>query len=182
MITMIFIFWWWHNIVDDDLRRTKAPQLILVTIATTGGGVLFQAGVPFSSEHAKGTAFSKVHSENININPHIFLMKMPDTPTQVECSISCNKCTIPMQRIPSTPTKIASTPTKTASTPNIDLRCFVAMKFLLQISPPFLAYIFYRPKLRRHRKNNMRYAFGVAYWQFTWVKFTPLVTGLSFCE
>ena len=34
----------------------------------------FQAGVLFSSENAKGTAFSKVHSENINTNPHIFLM------------------------------------------------------------------------------------------------------------
>ena len=43
----------------------------------------FQAGVPFSSENPKGTAFSKVDSENINTNPHIFLMKIPDTLTQV---------------------------------------------------------------------------------------------------
>ena len=42
-----------------------------------------QAGVLFSSENAKGTAFSKVHSENINTNPHSFLMKIPNTPTQV---------------------------------------------------------------------------------------------------
>ena len=33
----------------------------------------FQAGVPFSSENAIGTAFSKVHSESINTIPHIFL-------------------------------------------------------------------------------------------------------------
>ena len=53
------------------MRNTYA-YLILVTTATTGGGVLFPAGVPFSTENAIKTAFSKVYSENININLHIF--------------------------------------------------------------------------------------------------------------
>ena len=43
----------------------------------------FQAGVLFSSENVKGTAFSKVHSENINTSPHICSMKISDTPSQV---------------------------------------------------------------------------------------------------
>ena len=46
--------------------------LILVHHRTTGGGVLFPAGVPFSTENAIKTAFSKVYSVNININLHIF--------------------------------------------------------------------------------------------------------------
>ena len=43
----------------------------------------FQAGVLFTSERSKRTAFFKVYSENIKTNPHIFLMQIPDTPTQV---------------------------------------------------------------------------------------------------
>ena len=50
----------------------REAQLILVTPATTGGGVLFQAGVLFSSENAKGTTFSKVNAENINTNLTLF--------------------------------------------------------------------------------------------------------------
>ena len=37
----------------------------------------FQAGVLFSSENSKGTAFSKVYSENIYTNPHILFMNVP---------------------------------------------------------------------------------------------------------
>ena len=48
-------------------------QLILVFTATTCGSVLFQAGVLFSSENMKGTAFGKVYPENINTIPHILL-------------------------------------------------------------------------------------------------------------
>ena len=105
-----------------------------------------QAGVLFSSENAKGTAFSKVYSENINTNPHtVFNENTRYTISSSECSISCNKYTIPMQETPSTPTKPASTPTKTASTPNINLSCFVTMQFLLQIYALFWHTI-YRPK------------------------------------
>ena len=47
--------------------------LILVSTASTGGGALFfPAGVPFSTENGIKAAFSKVYSENININLHIF--------------------------------------------------------------------------------------------------------------
>ena len=40
--------------------------VIIVTTATTGGGVFFQVGVPFSTQNAKWTAFRKVYSENKN--------------------------------------------------------------------------------------------------------------------
>ena len=36
-----------------------------------------------SSEKAKGNAFSKAYSENINTNPQICFMKILDTPSQV---------------------------------------------------------------------------------------------------
>ena len=39
------------------------PYLIIVSNACNGVGVLFQAGVLFSRENAKGTALSKVYSE-----------------------------------------------------------------------------------------------------------------------
>ena len=57
------------------------------------------------------------------------MQKTPNTPTKTA----------------STPTKTASTPTKTASTPNINVRCFVAMRFLSQIYALFWHTI-YRPK------------------------------------
>ena len=114
----------------------------------------FQAGVPFSSENAKGTAFSKVHSENINTNPHIFFDSNTwYTNPSSECSISCNKYTIPMQRT-------ATTPTKTASTANIDLRCFVAMQFLSQIYTLFWRTI-YRSKSAVAYKNDKYQVYAV---------------------
>ena len=71
-----FVYWplGRHLILHQQLSIGMPcwPQLILVTTATTSGGVLFQAGVLFSSESAKANAFSKVYSENINTNPHIF--------------------------------------------------------------------------------------------------------------
>ena len=106
----------------------------------------FQAGVPFSSKNAKGTAFSKAFSDNINTNPHISLLKIQDTPSQVpnapsQVTNTPPKCKRHQVRQP----KTASTPTKTASTVNIDLRCFVAMQFLSQIYALFWRTI-YRPK------------------------------------
>ena len=45
-------------------------------VPTTAGGKLFQAGILFSTANAKGTAFSKVYSENIKAKPHTFVMKL----------------------------------------------------------------------------------------------------------
>ena len=58
---------------------------------------LFQAGVPFSTENAKGTAFRKVYSENKNPNMYIF------------CDEKYTKYT--KQKL-STPTKILETPNR----------------------------------------------------------------------
>ena len=72
-----------HLVVDfvrcHGLNLYMFAQLILVTTATTGGGVLFSSRRTFSSENAKGTAFSKVYSENIYTNPHILFMNVPST-------------------------------------------------------------------------------------------------------
>ena len=129
----------------------------------------FQAGVPFSSKNAKGTAFSKAFSDNINTNPHISLLKIQDTPSQVPNAPSQVTNTPPKCRrhLVCQP-KTASTPTKTASTVNIDLRCFVAMQFLSQIYALFWR-TFYRPK-------NL-----VAYqkWQI-WGMFITLASKLNF--
>ena len=75
------------------------PSSILVT---NGVGVLFQAGVLFSTGNAKGTALNqKYASQNT---------KYADQNT---------KCAIPIEKLPSMPTK----------TPSY-LRCFVARQFL----------------------------------------------------
>ena len=42
------------------------PYLIIVTTATTGGGVPFSSRRTFSTENAKWTVFRKVYSENKN--------------------------------------------------------------------------------------------------------------------
>ena len=99
--------------------QSQLPQPAVVYI--------FQAGVLFSSENARGTALNKVYPENINTNRSSrFYENTRYTIPSSECSILCKKYTIPMQNTP-------STPTKTANTPNIDLRRFVALKFLSKI-------------------------------------------------
>ena len=50
----------------------RYAYLILVSTAQPTVVYFFPAGVPFSTENAIKTAFSKVYSENININLHIF--------------------------------------------------------------------------------------------------------------
>ena len=115
----------------------------------------FQAGVLFSSENAKGTAFSKVYSDNINTNPHILLSgNIRYIIQSSECFISCNKYTIPMQ--------------KTPSMPNIDLRCFVAMQFLSQIYALFWRTI-YRPK------NTVAYKKWQIWGMGKWLKISRLL-------
>ena len=44
---------------------------------------LFQAGVPFSTENAKGTAFRNVYSENKNPNLYIFCDKILNKPSLI---------------------------------------------------------------------------------------------------
>ena len=60
------------GMILSEIETCKLAYLILVTTTTTGGGVLFQAGVLFSSENAKGTAFTRVYSKTINTKLHFF--------------------------------------------------------------------------------------------------------------
>ena len=111
----------------------------------------FQAGVPFSSKNAKGTAFSKAFSDNINSNPYISLLKIQDTPSQVpnapsQVTNTPPKCRRHQVRQP----KTASTPTKTASTVNIDLRDAIFVKKFTHFSGvPFTD-----QKMWWHTKND----------------------------
>ena len=96
-------------------------NLLFVTTATTGDGVLFSSRCIFSQKERRRDCFSKVYSYTI-----------PDKKCH-KYSIPMSKTSITPTKIPSTPTKIPSTPTKIPSTPTENLRCFVARKFLSQI-------------------------------------------------
>ena len=71
--------------------------LIIVTTATTGGGVPFSSRRTFSTENAKWTLFRRVYSEN----------KTPSTPKKTPST--------PNKKPWSTPNKIHGTPNKTPS-------------------------------------------------------------------
>ena len=75
-----------------DNFEGSEPYLIIVTTATTGGGVPFSSRRTFSTENAKWTVFRKLYSEN--------------------------KKTEYSKKTLSTPKRIQSTPNKTPSTPN----------------------------------------------------------------
>ena len=51
--------------IMEQIRVKAGTYLIFVSNATNGVGVLFQAGVLFSTGNAKGTALSKVYSYQI---------------------------------------------------------------------------------------------------------------------
>ena len=88
----------------------------------------FQAGVPFSTENAKWTAFRKVYSEHkffcdehvMHITPSQIL-NVTNTIFQCHRHQLCQKIYNVHQtnhQTPSTPTKTPGTPNKTPSTPN----------------------------------------------------------------
>ena len=88
---------------------------------------LFQAGVPFSTENGKETAFTKVYSKNINTNLQKIVMKYTK-----EIPITPNNTPSTPTKTPSTPNKSPIMPKKAPSSPN-KKRCFVARQFLSQI-------------------------------------------------
>ena len=65
---------WSHWSITHPCRATNVAKKMSPTPlppVVPAVAYFFQAGVPFSLENAKGTAFSKVHADNINTNPHI---------------------------------------------------------------------------------------------------------------
>ena len=99
-------------ILESLTRNTCTPDICHNRRCCT-----FPASIPFSTENAEGTVFSKVYSKNIiHEIPYTPYLIQNVTNTAAKKNKYINKLSSKTTKIPSMPTKIPSTPTKTPST------------------------------------------------------------------